>query len=100
MQRAERLVGRHAEVAWIEAGLEVLAAGRSGVRVMTGPAGIGKTRLLDELVARAPAEMLVLRGRASELEHMFPFGVVIDALDDYLRSLAHSPLAEIDPVTD
>lgn len=100
MQRAERLVGRRAEIAWLEAGLEALAAGRGGVRVMTGPPGIGKTRLLDELAARSPEEMLVLRGRASELEHMFPFGVVIDALDDYLRSLAHSPLAEIDPVTD
>ena len=100
MRPSERLVGRQAEVAWLEAGLAALTAGRGGVQVMTGPPGIGKTRLLDEAAARAPERLLVLRGRASELEQAFPFGVIIDALDDYLRALPASPLAEIDPVTD
>ena len=100
MRQVERLVGRQAEAGWIDAGLASLAAGTGGALVMTGPPGIGKTRLLDEVAARAPSELLVLRGRASELEQTFPFGVVVDALDDYLRALPASPLAEIDPVTD
>ncbi|WP_408898429.1 AAA family ATPase [Nocardioides sp. R1-1] len=93
------LVGRDAEIAWLAGALDGLARGEGGVAVLTGPPGIGKTRLLDEAAARVSDEALLLRGRASEFERTFPFGVFVDALDDYLRSLARSPLAEIDPAS-
>ncbi|HEY1273906.1 MAG TPA: AAA family ATPase [Thermoleophilaceae bacterium] len=51
--------------------------GRGGVVAIEGPAGIGKTRLLDEAVPIAEAAGLsVLRARASELEREFGYGVV------------------------
>ena len=53
-----------------------------------GEGGIGKTRLLDELAARADAAgALVLSGRASELERELPFGVWEDALAEHAEFL-------------
>src|SRR4051812_10892674 len=71
-------IGRRAELAAID---EALAARRGGVIAFSGEGGIGKTRLLDELIARADG--LVLSGRASELERELPFGVWEDALADH-----------------
>lgn len=93
------LVGRRDEVAWLDGLLAAVEAGQGGVAVLTGPAGIGKTRLLDELARRHQPSTLVLRGRASEFERTFPFGVVIDVLDDYLKSMDGAALDALDPTT-
>ena len=76
------LLGRRAELAAIDEAL----ARRSGVLAFSGEGGIGKTRLLDELAARA-GDALVLTGRASELERELPFGVWEDALSDHAAFL-------------
>jgi DNA-binding CsgD family transcriptional regulator/tetratricopeptide (TPR) repeat protein len=47
------LVGRDAEVARLDAALERAAAGRPGIVVVAGEAGVGKTRLVAELLGRA-----------------------------------------------
>ena len=52
----------------------VIAEARSACVLMLGPAGIGKTALLEE--ARANAATPVLRARGSELERSFAFGGV------------------------
>ena len=67
------LVERDGELAAIDAALRRLAAGEGGVLSFEGPAGIGKTRLLGELRARADAE--IRDARASVLEREFGFGV-------------------------
>jgi predicted ATPase len=62
-----------------------------------GEPGIGKTRLLTELAARADARgHLVLGGSASELERDLPFWVFVDALDEYVQSLEPHRLAALD----
>ncbi|SHN32253.1 BTAD domain-containing putative transcriptional regulator [Cryptosporangium aurantiacum] len=48
----ETLVGRHRELAEIDALLADLRAGTGRWALITGPAGIGKTRLAEEAVAR------------------------------------------------
>jgi ATP/maltotriose-dependent transcriptional regulator MalT len=61
---------------------------RSVALALVGEPGIGKTRLLAELAARADARgHLVLDGSASELERDLPFGVFVDALDEYVQGL-------------
>jgi diguanylate cyclase (GGDEF)-like protein len=61
------LVGRDRELSVLLDGLGQAAAGRGGVILVEGSAGHGKTRLLDELCARASAAgAVVLRGRARE----------------------------------
>lgn len=62
-----------------------VSAGRGGVCLLTGEAGIGKTRLLGELEARARLlDCQVLSGRAQDYDH----GVAYSALKDLLASLA------------
>ena len=78
-----RLVGRAAELASLEQSLAALAGGGSDAVVLVGEPGIGKTRLLGELAARAERRgYLVLSGSASELERELPFSVFVDALDE------------------
>ena len=55
---------------------------------IVGEPGIGKSRLLGELCRRGEERgYLVLDGRAAEFERDIPFGLVVDALNDYLGSL-------------
>src|SRR4051812_29229950 len=82
------LVGRRAELEAIDRSLDALMAGRPGVLEITGEAGIGKSRLIAEASDRAEERhALALAGRASEFERDMPFGVFVDALDDYLGAL-------------
>ena len=61
---------------------------------------MGKTRLLAELEQRADAQgRLVLTGSGSELERDLPFGVFVDALDEYLYGLEPRRLANLDETT-
>ena len=94
---AEEIVGRAAELGSLDDALEGLVRGRSQVLALAGEAGIGKTRLLGELAARAGAHgHLVLSGTASEPERDLPFGVFVDALDGYVRELEPRRLARLD----
>jgi class 3 adenylate cyclase/tetratricopeptide (TPR) repeat protein len=51
--RSLPLVGRDAEIRALDAALEGVRAGRGGVVEIVGEPGIGKTRLVEEAVARA-----------------------------------------------
>jgi DNA-binding CsgD family transcriptional regulator/DNA-binding transcriptional ArsR family regulator len=83
-----RLLERDDELAQIDAALAAAAGGRGALVVLDGEPGTGKTALLRaaEPLA-APAGLAVMRARASEMEHGFPFGVVRQWLDPYLRGL-------------
>jgi DNA-binding CsgD family transcriptional regulator len=71
------LCEREDELARVDALMTAACAGRGGVLLITGPAGIGKTVLLEAARERAAqAEMRVLAGRGGELESGFSFGVV------------------------
>ncbi|HET9249815.1 MAG TPA: AAA family ATPase [Actinomycetota bacterium] len=96
-QLGERLVGRADELDAVEHLLDELDRGSPSAIEVTGEPGIGKTRLLRELSARAEDRgHLVLGGSASELEQDLPFSVFVDALDEYLRGLDPELLAALD----
>jgi DNA-binding CsgD family transcriptional regulator len=79
------LYGRDAERAEIGRLLEAARASRSGVLVLRGEAGIGKTALLEDARERA-GDMHVLSARGVESESELPFA----GLDKLLRpALAH-----------
>jgi predicted ATPase len=80
--RGAPLVGRLAERKRLEQALEeATKERRERVLLLTGPPGLGKSRLLDELVGRARGRGgTVLEGRAFEAEAGRPFGPWIDAL--------------------
>jgi len=91
------LVGRGRELAEIEGALDQLTGGQPWLVQIAGEPGIGKSRLLAEL-CRSGEERgyLVLEGRAAEFERDIPFGLIVDALNDYLGSLEPSLLRALD----
>ena len=93
----EHLFGRAEELSTLDRVLTDLDEGSSAAILLVGEPGIGKTRLLAELAARADARRhLVLAGSASELERDLPFSVFVDALDEYVRGMERSRLAALD----
>ena len=91
------LVGRAEEMALVERALTDADAGAAVALGIAGEPGIGKSRLLAE-IARLGEERgcLVLAGRASELEGDLPYGVFVDALDDYVRTLDRAWIEGLD----
>jgi len=70
------LYEREEELARVDALITAARAGRGGVLLITGSAGIGKTVLLEAARERAgQAGMRVLAGRGGELEGGFSFGL-------------------------
>jgi tetratricopeptide (TPR) repeat protein len=78
-------VGRAPHVAALEACLERAAAGAGQVLLISGEAGIGKTRLVTEALAQAEAAgYLVLQGACYETDRALPYAAFIDLLRTYL----------------
>jgi DNA-binding SARP family transcriptional activator/KaiC/GvpD/RAD55 family RecA-like ATPase len=75
------LIGRAAEVRSLGEALTASASGPGKLVAVVGEAGIGKTRLLAELMAEgARLGLRILLGRAYESEQVLPFGPWVDAL--------------------
>ncbi len=68
-----QLLGREHEVAQLGALVGHARSGRSGALVLRGEAGVGKTALLDRLVAVAPPDVQVERMVATEAEMGLPY---------------------------
>jgi DNA-binding CsgD family transcriptional regulator len=87
--RSAPLVGRRDALADFGRALDATADGTFQFLGLVGEPGAGKTRLLGELASAAKERKLpTLWGRAAEFENLMPFGVVVDALDDHLESVA------------
>src|SRR5690349_17640585 len=81
------LFDREEDLAALDAALTEAVGGTGGVRLIEGPAGIGKTVLLDAMRRRAAAAaMTVLTARGGELERGFGFGIVRQLLEAALMS--------------
>jgi ATP/maltotriose-dependent transcriptional regulator MalT len=88
VQSSRQLIGRAVELEVLDRALASLEAGEGAAIAVVGTPGIGKSRLLAELADRSDQRgQLVLTGAASELEHDLPFGVFVDAVDEYVESL-------------
>ncbi len=75
------LVGREVELAQLRDALQGALASRGQVVAVVGEAGIGKTRLVAELVAEASRKgARILLGRCYETEQVLPFGPWINVL--------------------
>jgi ATP/maltotriose-dependent transcriptional regulator MalT len=78
------LIGRADEVARIEATLGRLGA-KPWILEVVGEPGIGKTRLLNEVQARAESHgHLVLSARSTERARQVPYSALTDALADHV----------------
>jgi predicted ATPase/DNA-binding CsgD family transcriptional regulator len=87
------LVGRRRESDALWARFEAAATGRTGVILIAGEPGIGKTRLLDAFAARATsAGARALRGGASEAVGMPPYLPFLEALGQHVRAASPDDL--------
>jgi DNA-binding CsgD family transcriptional regulator len=90
------LLDRGAESEALERLLADAAAGRGGVVVLEGPAGIGKTALVRREGDHAREQGLrVLRATGSELETGFPFGVARQLLEGTLDDVTGEERAQL-----
>jgi tetratricopeptide (TPR) repeat protein len=79
--RPSPFVGREWELGWLaETFEECVREETAHVALVTGEPGIGKSRLLVELLARLAARAVVLRGRADPVRAGAPFSVLGDAV--------------------
>src|SRR5215510_8902627 len=92
---ASKLVGRAAEFGRLTRVLDLAAADEPIVALVSGDAGMGKTRLVAELATVAAARgFIVLSGRCAELGDSVPYLPLADAL----RSAAHTSPALADAI--
>src|SRR3954462_379881 len=95
--RASHFVGRRPQLSLLDAALDELDGRRAKAIEIIGAAGIGKTRLLAELAARADGRgHIVLSGAGADLERDLPFWVFVDALDEYLAGVEPRRLANLE----
>jgi ATP/maltotriose-dependent transcriptional regulator MalT len=80
------LLERDGELDELQAALEDARGGAGRLVVVEGPAGIGKTRLLEAARDRAEqAGLRVLSARGTELERAFPFALVRQLFESVLH---------------
>jgi DNA-binding NarL/FixJ family response regulator len=89
------LIGRTAEMATIERAIEASLAAHPVHLLISGEAGIGKSRLVQELARSAAARgMRVARGACSGLgDGAMPYGAIVEALRGLARDLDPVDLA-------
>ena len=88
-------VGREREIAFLREAVERTVGGRGGLISISGPAGIGKTRLVEEALEFAKARGcfdLMLRG--FEPNAALPYWTLVDALQQDALAAPDSPAAE------
>src|SRR5919197_5210695 len=91
------LVGRAAEVARLRGALERAAAGEPAVVVVAGEAGVGKTRLVAELLGAArEAGAVALSGGCLDVgEGVLAYAPLVEALRQLARTLDPEGLEQV-----
>jgi len=81
------LIGRESELSALEDALLAALRGDGGVVIVGGEAGMGKTRLVSELTARANRlRCVVMSGACSEAELSLPYLPFLEAIGNRLTS--------------
>ena len=84
--RRTPFVGRDAEQAELGRWLDRAARGRGGLVLVGGEPGVGKTRLVEQLLETARAQRcLTLTGRCYEIEGTAPFIPFVEIIEQYMR---------------
>jgi tetratricopeptide (TPR) repeat protein len=92
----DRLVGREVDLSRLFTRWTAARAGYGGVAVVRGPGGIGKSRLVAELVRRVrQADGFVLRAKSS-VDDTVPMSALHDAVEGFLETLSRLPDGERD----
>jgi class 3 adenylate cyclase len=75
-------IGRSEERSLLRQALTRAVAGNGGVALIVGEAGLGKTRIVDEITAEAKAAgMFVVRGHCYDMEGAMPYVPFVEAIE-------------------
>ena len=89
-----RLVGREQELAFLHECWRGAQAGQGGLVLISGEAGVGKTRLVEDFANCLRWQgVCVLWGRCYEFERVLPYQPVAEALQSILPALTAGELA-------
>ena len=84
--RQAQLVGRDGELATLDSTIQRVAHGAGAMLLISGEAGVGKTRLTREAVAHArDHKLLTLTGHSSEMEGAPPYEPFIEHIEQSVR---------------
>jgi adenylate cyclase len=84
----QKIVGRESELARLYAHYREALAGNGQVVHLHGEAGVGKTRLIGELLSGLPKDAARIRARANSYEQATPYALIADVVR---RMLAIGP---------
>ncbi len=88
------LVGRSAELAALQECIQAAARGQGGVVLLSGEAGIGKSRLVAELKGSASAQAFqLLGGQCFPTDRSCPYAPLLDLLRTFLAPLSATHIA-------
>lgn len=92
------LIGRTAELSTLHALIEQAKSGKGQVAVLSGEAGIGKSRLVAEVRTEASRlDFLFLQGNCFQADQLFPYAPLLDLLRSYLHTHAATAAADLKP---
>lgn len=96
-----RLVGRAPELELLNEALQSARRGQARVLVLSGEAGVGKTRLLQEFTERASTSSIVARGRCIEqTDGDLTYAPIVGVIRDIVRQRGMEHFrALLDPAT-
>jgi ABC-type transport system substrate-binding protein/DNA-binding SARP family transcriptional activator len=93
-----RLVGREPEMAFLRDRYEEARGGHGSLVLVRGEAGMGKTRLMEELANHTSWQgATALKGRCYEFERILPYQPVAELLQTALSTIAPSDLTGFPP---
>jgi DNA-binding CsgD family transcriptional regulator/tetratricopeptide (TPR) repeat protein len=94
---SSRFVGRRAELTRLEESWKAAVVDeRAATVLLSGEAGVGKSRLVAELVARIPEPSLVLFGQCFDLvDRAMPFGPIVQVMRTLHRTLDEATLEAV-----
>jgi DNA-binding CsgD family transcriptional regulator len=93
--RGVPFVGRETQLGWLAAEMDEAAGHRLRVALLLGDAGVGKTRLASEFVARQEDRVLARSARAYPLGATASLGLWVEALERRLRTFSQEELLEL-----
>ena len=81
-----RFVGREVELEHLRRALQLASEGQGQVVALVGQAGVGKSRLMHELIhSHQTAGWLVLESNTTSYEHATPYLPITELLRDYFK---------------
>lgn len=92
------LVGRDKEIAFLDGRWQRAKLGQGGLILISGEAGVGKTRLVNEFADRLSWQQArVLLGRCYEFESILPYQPIVEALRTFIQNITSTELVDIPP---